>query len=183
MLDSPEDQARLVAYTEAEEARIRGGFAGLGFALGPDGSGGYWQGIDLDDIPANGLADLAKALPGYVEKSPSGNGAHAIGYGQAFDALTVEQVVQRLEEAQIANAAVNDMHDVWKHPQLQARQRWTEVATPAGPIPALLPPGRTDAYAPRMGGVPGLGQHTQAILQELGLSAETVEALRRDGAV
>jgi itaconate CoA-transferase len=102
---------------------------------------------------------------------------------QAFDALTVEQVVQRLEEAQIANAAVNDMHDVWKHPQLQARQRWTEVATPAGPIPALLPPGRTDAYAPRMGGVPGLGQHTQAILQELGLSAETVEALRRDGAV
>ena len=88
MLDSPEDQARLVSYAEAKEARIRGGFAGLGFALGPDGSGGYWQGIDLDDIPGRQLADLANALPGYVERSPSGTGAHAIGYGQAFDPLT-----------------------------------------------------------------------------------------------
>lgn len=49
--------------------------------------GGHWQGIDLDHVQQNGLADIANALPGYVEKSPSGEGAHAIGYGQTFGAL------------------------------------------------------------------------------------------------
>jgi len=102
---------------------------------------------------------------------------------QAFAALTSEQVVQRLEQAQIANAAVNEMRDVWAHPQLQARQRWTEVDTPAGPIPALLPPGRTDAYTPRMDGVPGLGQHADAILQELGWSPDAIATLRSEGAI
>ncbi|MEG0222950.1 MAG: CaiB/BaiF CoA-transferase family protein [Comamonas sp.] len=102
---------------------------------------------------------------------------------EAFAALTSEQVVQRLEAAQIANAAVNEMRDVWAHPQLQARGRWTEVATPAGPIAALLPPGRTDAYTPRMEGVPGLGQHADAILHELGWSQDGIAALRREGAI
>lgn len=102
---------------------------------------------------------------------------------EAFAALTSEQVVQRLEAAQIANAAVNEMRDVWAHPQLQARGRWTQVATPAGPIAALLPPGRTDAYTPRMDGVPGLGQHADAILHELGWSQDGIAALRREGAI
>ena len=102
---------------------------------------------------------------------------------ESFASLTAEQVMQRLDEAQIANARMNDMHDVWQHPQLKARGRWTEVPTPDGPIPALLPPGRTEAYAPRMDAVPGLGQHTEAILQELGLNVEAVEALRHDGAI
>ena len=66
-------------------------------------------------------------------------------------------MIARLDEAQIANARMNDMHDVWQHPQLKARERWTEVDTPAGPIPALLPPGDTDAFAPRMDAVPALG--------------------------
>ena len=102
---------------------------------------------------------------------------------EAFGSLSADQVIERLEEAQIANAHVNDMHDVWKHPQLQARGRWTEVATPSGPIPALLPPGRTDAYAPRMDAVPGLGQHTDAILAELGWKPDDIAALRRENAV
>ncbi|MEG2632621.1 MAG: CoA transferase, partial [Comamonas sp.] len=102
---------------------------------------------------------------------------------EAFAALTSEQVVQRLEAAQIANAAVNEMRDVWAHPQLQARGRWTEVATPAGPIAALLPPGRTDAYTPRMEGVPGLGQDADAILHELGWSQDGIAALRREGTI
>jgi itaconate CoA-transferase len=101
----------------------------------------------------------------------------------AFAALTAEQVIERLEAAQIANARVNDMHDVWTHPQLQARQRWTEVATPSGPIPALLPPGKTEAYSPRMDAVPGLGQHTEAILRELGWPADAITRLREQGAV
>jgi len=102
---------------------------------------------------------------------------------EAFSALTAEEVVQRLDAVQIANARVNDMHDVWGHPQLQARERWTEVGIPGGAIPALLPPGRTDAYAPRMDAVPGLGEHTQAILRELGWSQDAIDALRSEGAV
>ena len=102
---------------------------------------------------------------------------------EAFGALSAEQVIQRLEEAQIANARVNDMHDVWEHEQLKARGRWTEVPTPTGPIPALLPPGRTDAYTPRMDGVPGLGQHTESILRELGWGAEAIASMRQAGAI
>ena len=102
---------------------------------------------------------------------------------QSFGTLTADQVVQRLEAAQIANAHVNDMHDVWSHPQLQARGRWTRIETPAGSIPALLPPGKSNAYAPRMDPVPGLGEHSEAILRELGWSALDVERLRQIGAI
>jgi itaconate CoA-transferase len=102
---------------------------------------------------------------------------------EVFAALTVEQVVERLEAAQIANARMNDMQDVWQHPQLKARGRWAEVPTPSGPIPALLPPGRTTAYAPRMDAVPALGQHTDALLAELGWDAPAIERLRQEGAI
>jgi itaconate CoA-transferase len=100
-----------------------------------------------------------------------------------FGMLTSDQVVLRLEEAQIANAHVNDMHDVWKHPQLQARERWILIETPAGTVPALLPPGKTDAYAPRMDPVPGLGEHSESILREFGWSAADVSRLRQVGAI
>lgn len=85
--DTPEDRAQLATYKDACAARDAGGYDGIGFALGPDDGGGHWQGIDLDDIEANELASIANALPGFVERSPSGNGCHAIGYGAAFDAL------------------------------------------------------------------------------------------------
>ena len=101
----------------------------------------------------------------------------------AFAPLTAAQVIERLEQAQIANARVNTMQDVWEHPQLQARGRWTQVPTPSGPIPALLPPGTTAADEPRMDAVPGLGQHTDSILGELGWSAESIASLRREGAI
>ena len=94
----------------------------------------------------------------------------------AFASLTVAQVVQRLEQAQIANAQVNTMAEVWAHPQLQARGRWTEVGSPQGPLPAMLPPGSWDT-GPRMDPVPALGQHTDAILSELGYGASEIEAL------
>jgi len=103
--------------------------------------------------------------------------------GEVFGALDAGQVIARLDAAQIANARMNDMHEVWQHPQLQARRRWTEVATPGGPIPALLPPGAIDAFAPRMDAVPALGEHTQAILAGLGWSEDAIHALRREGAI
>ena len=86
-----------------------------------------------------------------------------------FARLTADEVVARLDAAGIANARVNDMKQVWDHPQLKARSRWTLVETPAGPIPALLPPGQSQADAPRMDPVPAVGEHNRAILEELGL--------------
>ena len=86
-----------------------------------------------------------------------------------FADLTLDQVTGRLAQAQIANARMNAMADVWAHPQLQARQRWVEVDSPSGTLPALLPPGRQSAFDYRMDPIPRVGEHTAAILKELGL--------------
>ena len=100
-----------------------------------------------------------------------------------FADLSLDEVVARLEQAQIANARVNDMHGVWQHPQLQARDGWREVDSPVGKLPSLLPPGRNAAFTPRMDAVPALGQHTQDILAELGFSAHEQASLATGGAV
>jgi itaconate CoA-transferase len=102
---------------------------------------------------------------------------------QAFASLSAEQAVERLEAAQIANARMNDMHEVWEHAQLKARHRWTEVGSPAGPVEALLPPGQPNAFAPRMDPVPALGEHTETILRELGYEAAAIEKLRAEKAI
>ena len=102
---------------------------------------------------------------------------------EVFLTLDAEALIARLEEAQIANARMNDMHGVWQHPQLKARRRWTEVDTPAGPAAALLPPGTGEAFAPRMDAVPALGEHTENILCALGWSSERIQQLKRDGAI
>jgi itaconate CoA-transferase len=86
---------------------------------------------------------------------------------ETFSKVTREQVIARLEEAAIANANVNDMAGLWAHPQLAARARWRDVESPVGPIPALLPPGQTAA---RMDPIPAVGEHSAAILAELGFS-------------
>jgi crotonobetainyl-CoA:carnitine CoA-transferase CaiB-like acyl-CoA transferase len=100
-----------------------------------------------------------------------------------FAGLSAAQVVERLDAAGIANARVNDMAGLWRHPQLQARQRWRQVATPAGEVPALLPPGANSAFDYRMDAVPAVGQHNAAILAELGWSAEQINALQAPQAI
>ncbi|AHL75090.1 CoA-transferase [Stutzerimonas stutzeri] len=102
---------------------------------------------------------------------------------ETFSTLTAEQVIERLEAASIANAHVNDMAGVWAHPQLQARQRWSEVDSPSGRLPALLPPGRNAAFTPRMDPIPALGQHTDALLTELGYGPDDIQRLHAEGAV
>ncbi|WP_110690185.1 CaiB/BaiF CoA transferase family protein [Salinicola endophyticus] len=101
----------------------------------------------------------------------------------AFAELSAAQVIARLDAAQIANAHVNTMADVWQHPQLAARDAWREVASPSGPLPALLPPGRNSAYTARMAAVPALGEHTDAILAGLGYGAEMLATLRERGTI
>jgi itaconate CoA-transferase len=100
-----------------------------------------------------------------------------------FSQITAEQLIARLEKAQIANAHLNDMEGLWKHEQLKARKRFTEVGSPKGPIAAMLPPGINDSYDYRMDSVPAVGEHTDAILSEMGISSAEIEALRARGAI
>ena len=86
-----------------------------------------------------------------------------------FAALSTPQVEARLDKAQIANGRMNDMAGLWSHPQLAARKRWREVDTPAGPVPALLPPARNNSFDYRMDAIPAVGEHTEAILREFGI--------------
>jgi itaconate CoA-transferase len=102
---------------------------------------------------------------------------------EVFSALTAEQVIERLEAAQIANAHMNTMHDMWEHPQLKARARWSDVETPVGALPALLPPGVPDTWTARMDPVPALGEHTEAILGQLGYDSGRIAALRAQKAI
>ena len=100
-----------------------------------------------------------------------------------FAQLSADDVVRRLDDAQIANAQVNDMKAVWDHPQLLARRRWLEVDSPAGRIPALLPPGARPDAAHGAGPVPALGAHTDAILASLGYTTDAIAKLRAAKAV
>ena len=100
-----------------------------------------------------------------------------------FSKLTSEQLIARLEKAQIANAHLNDMEGLWKHEQLKARNRWTEVETPNGAIAALLPPGLNDSYNYRMDPIPAVGEHTDAILKELGMAESDIANMRASGAI
>ncbi|MDF2466706.1 MAG: L-carnitine dehydratase/bile acid-inducible protein, partial [Ramlibacter sp.] len=88
-----------------------------------------------------------------------------------------------LEVFSIANARMNDMAGLWAHPQLAARSRWRQVGSPVGDIPAMLPPGRIDSFDYRMDAIPAVGQHTEAILRELGRSDAQIAALKESGAI
>ena len=100
-----------------------------------------------------------------------------------FDGLTAAQLVQRLDEASIANSRRNEVAEVWDHAQLKARGRWREMGSAVGPIPALLPPATHAAFEARIGAVPAVGQHSAAILAELGYSESDVAALRAAEAI
>jgi itaconate CoA-transferase len=87
-----------------------------------------------------------------------------------FSTLTTEEAIARLERAGIATARISDMAALWAHPQLAARQRWGEIGSPAGPLPALKPVSG-DGWEPRLDPVPALGEHTETILAEFGLDS------------
>ena len=92
----------------------------------------------------------------------------------AFSELSVDQVVELLDVARIANARQNDVAGLIAHPQIVERDRWSEVATPVGPVAALRPPailtGVDARIEDRFDPVPALGEHTEAIMTELGLT-------------
>lgn len=101
----------------------------------------------------------------------------------SFSQISAEDLLVCLDRAGIANAAINSVADLWNHPQLAARDRWRQVETPVGPVPALLLPGLPSSAEPRMDAVPALGAHSANILRELGYDDEQVDALQRAGVV
>ncbi|MDR5752410.1 MULTISPECIES: CaiB/BaiF CoA-transferase family protein [unclassified Caballeronia] len=102
---------------------------------------------------------------------------------QSFASLTAQDVIARLDEAQIANAAVNQVGDLWTHPQLHARERFRTIGSPSGELQALLPPATVNSFDAQMGSVPALGEHSATILRGLGRSAADVQSLRENGVI
>ena len=95
-----------------------------------------------------------------------------------FGGLTAAQIVDRLDRASIANARMNSVEEFLQHPQLAARNRWRTIESPVGPLSALVPPATLAETEPVMGPIPDVGQHTDAILEELGFDRATVARWR-----
>ena len=102
---------------------------------------------------------------------------------RVFSTLSADQVVERLEAADIANARLNGMDEFWRHPQLAARSRWAKVGSPGGAIDALKPPFNLSDFEPRMDAVPALGEHTRPVLAELGHTQAEIDGLAAAGAI
>ena len=100
-----------------------------------------------------------------------------------FACMTVAEVTERMERAQIANAELRDVQDFWQHPQLLARGRVGEVESPVGSLPALQPATTSEDWPPRFDPIPAAGSHTRALLAELDYTSSAIEQLERDGVV
>ncbi len=102
---------------------------------------------------------------------------------QVFAGLRVDDIIVRLEQAAIAYARRNSVQQFAGHPQLEARGRWSEVGSPVGPLRAMIPPVTMTGVSARMDAIPDVGQHTDAILDELGYTSDTIARWREAGIV
>jgi itaconate CoA-transferase len=140
-----------------------------------------WQRLARDILQRNVLADDERF------RTNAGRVAHRDILDEAIGAWCAQHDLAHIQKAAdaagIGNARYNVPSEVLVHPQLAARDRWRRIDSPGGPIPALLPPPVIDGYDPPMGAVPGLGQHTDAVLGELGIDDDEIARLRQDGVI
>jgi itaconate CoA-transferase len=97
-----------------------------------------------------------------------------------FLQFSAAELKQKLDQAKIAYADVNEMQDVWNHPQLNALKRIVETQTPAGTVKSFLPPGNNNQFQPSLNAVPDIGEHSREILQGLGFSDEEIDSFYKD---
>ena len=97
--------------------------------------------------------------------------------------LSLDEIIRRLEAADIAYSRMNSVAEFITHPQLTSRDRWMDVDSEVGPLRALQPPVVMEGVEPVMGAVPALGQHTQSILGELGFDRATIATWRKEGVI
>ena len=107
---------------------------------------------------------------------------HAV-IDEVLSVVPTETVIGRLERAEIAYSRMNSVAEFIDHPQLTQRDRWTSIGSQVGEIRALKPPVVMEGVEPVMRGVPSLGEHTHAVLEELGFDRATIDAWKRAGVI
>ena len=140
-----------------------------------------WQRLAREIIDRPDLAEDPRFA------SNSGRCAHRDELHAAIESWCAERdlddIQQVADAAGIGNSRYNLPSDVIAHPHLTSRDRWRQVGTPGGPIEALLPPPVISGLELSMGAIPGLGEHTDVILGDVGDSAEDIAGLRAEGAI
>jgi crotonobetainyl-CoA:carnitine CoA-transferase CaiB-like acyl-CoA transferase len=96
---------------------------------------------------------------------------------------TFSEVQDAMDAATIGHARLNGVQDLIDHPQLTERKRWSRAGSPVGDLDVLLPPPVSPRWRLQPGAVPGLGEHTDAVLGWLGYAPADVARLHADGVV
>jgi len=138
-----------------------------------------WRKLCDDVLETPGLSEDSRFATNPDRVAHRGD-LEAIIHG-AIASMTADELADRLEAAGVANARMNDVEDLWSHPVLAGRDRWREVDTPGGTIDALLPPATLAGVEARLGAVPALGAHSEAVLRELGYSDDAIADLVAGG--
>jgi crotonobetainyl-CoA:carnitine CoA-transferase CaiB-like acyl-CoA transferase len=118
--------------------------------------------------------------------------AHPDTVEGAFEALReacrkvpVDEAIERMDDADVPCAKAMFLADLPEHPQMQANNSFTETDHPQGGrmVEPTNPP--NFSVTPSGVGAPSaaLGEHTDAILSELGYDGGAIEVLRSSGAV
>ena len=137
------------------------------------------------------LATVALERPDLAAEPAYASNAQRVARRHELDAviaawaggLSAAAIEAKLDEAGIGHAKLNGVQDLIDHPQLAERQRWTRVGSPAGEVDAVLPPPISPQWNFTLGPVPGLGEHTDAVLGWLGLDNERIARLHQEGVV